>query len=120
MTTDSIDVPAFDPNVQPDEIDGHGTAAVMGGAAFRGRPHEMFSAVRGMGRELWQDKAGFIGKFGTLLGDAGVNIANFNLGRAAAGADAIALVEVDGPVDNTVLAAITKLPLVKQAKALAF
>ena len=67
-----------------------------------------------------EDKPGFIGKLGTVLGEAGVNIANFNLGRAAAGADAIALVEVDGPVDNKVLAAITKLPLVKQAKALAF
>ncbi len=67
-----------------------------------------------------EDKPGFIGKLGTVLGEAGVNIANFNLGRAAAGADAIALVEVDGPVDNKVLDAIVKLPLVKQAKALAF
>lgn len=61
MSTDSIDAPSFDPTAQPNEADVHGTAAVMGGAAFRGRPHEMFSAVRGMGRELWQDKAGFIG-----------------------------------------------------------
>ena len=67
-----------------------------------------------------EDKPGFIGKFGTLLGDAGVNIANFNLGRAAPGADAIALIEVDAPIDEKVLAAIRKLPLVKTAKALAF
>ncbi len=67
-----------------------------------------------------EDKPGFIGKLGTLLGDAAVNIANFNLGRAAPGADAIALVEVDGPVADNVLAAIRKLPLVKMAKALAF
>ena len=67
-----------------------------------------------------EDKPGFIGKLGTLLGEAKVNIANFNLGRAAPGADAIALVEVDGPVENSVLSAIRKLPLVKQASALAF
>ncbi len=67
-----------------------------------------------------EDKPGFIGRLGTLLGEAGVNIANFNLGRSAPGADAIALVEVDGPVEDKVLAAIARLPLVKQAKALAF
>ena len=67
-----------------------------------------------------EDKPGMIGRLGTLLGDAKVNIANFNLGRSAPGADAIALVEVDGGVDEKVLAAIRKLPLVKQANALAF
>jgi D-3-phosphoglycerate dehydrogenase / 2-oxoglutarate reductase len=67
-----------------------------------------------------EDKPGFIGKLGTLLGEAGVNIANFTLGRHAPGEDAIALVEVDGNVDEKVIAAIRKLPLVKLAKALAF
>jgi D-3-phosphoglycerate dehydrogenase len=66
-----------------------------------------------------EDKPGFIGRFGTLLGDAGVNIANFNLGRSAPGADAIALVQLDGPISDAVLAQIRKLPLVKQAKSLA-
>jgi len=67
-----------------------------------------------------EDKPGFIGKLGTLLGDAKVNIANFNPGRSAPGADAIALVEVDGAVPDTVIAGIRKLPMVKQATALAF
>ncbi len=67
-----------------------------------------------------EDKPGFIGRLGTLLGEAGVNIANFNLGRSAPGADAIALVEVDGPLDGKVLGAIARLPLVKEAKALVF
>ncbi len=67
-----------------------------------------------------EDKPGFIGKLGTLLGEAKVNIANFTLGRSAPGADAIALVEVDGDVGEKVLAEIRKLPLVRQAKALAF
>jgi D-3-phosphoglycerate dehydrogenase len=67
-----------------------------------------------------EDKPGFIGKFGTILGEAGVNIANFNLGRTGPGDDAIALIEVDAALDEKVLAAIRKLPLVKQAVALAF
>jgi len=67
-----------------------------------------------------EDKPGFIGKLGTVLGEARVNIANFTLGRTAPGADAIALVEVDGEIVEKVLADIRKLPLVRQAKALAF
>jgi D-3-phosphoglycerate dehydrogenase / 2-oxoglutarate reductase len=67
-----------------------------------------------------EDKPGFIGKLGTLLGEANVNIASFALGRSAPGADAIALVEVDGGIDETVLATIRKIPLVKQANALTF
>ncbi len=67
-----------------------------------------------------EDKPGFIGKLGTLLGDAKVNIANFTLGRSAPGQDSIALVEVDGGVSEAVLDAIRKLPLVRLAKALAF
>jgi D-3-phosphoglycerate dehydrogenase len=67
-----------------------------------------------------EDKPGFIGKFGTVLGDAKVNIANFTLGRSAPGQDAIALIEVDGAVPDSVVAEVNKLPLVKMAKALAF
>jgi D-3-phosphoglycerate dehydrogenase len=61
-----------------------------------------------------------IGRLGTLLGDAGINIASFALGRVGPGADAIALVEVDGPVAPATLREIAKLPMVKQARALSF
>jgi len=67
-----------------------------------------------------EDKPGFIGRLGTLLGAANVNIANFTLGRSAPGADAIALVEVDGEVGDKALADIRMIPMVRQAKALAF
>jgi len=67
-----------------------------------------------------EDKPGFIGQFASLLGDAKINIATFHLGRNQQGGDAIALVEVDGPVPEAILAKIAKLPHVKQAKALAF
>ncbi len=67
-----------------------------------------------------EDKPGFIGKLGTMLGDAKVNIANFTLGRSAPGQDAIALIEVDGAVPEAVANAVAKLPQVKHAKPLAF
>jgi D-3-phosphoglycerate dehydrogenase len=67
-----------------------------------------------------EDKPGFIGKLGTLLGDAAVNIANFNLGRSQPGQDSIALVEVDGMISEKVLRDIRTLPLVRHAKALTF
>src|SRR6202022_1403400 len=44
------------------------------------------------------DKPGFIGRFASILGDAGINIATFHVGRESPGGNAIALVEVDGPV----------------------
>ena len=66
------------------------------------------------------DKPGFIGALGALLGEAGVNIATFNLGRMAAGEDAIALVGVDQEPSETLLGAIQALPHVKEARALKF
>jgi len=66
------------------------------------------------------DKPGFIGRFATLLGDAGVNIATFALGRDNEGGSAIALVEVDGLVPAAIIERIPTLPGVRQAKALTF
>ncbi|MEE2690666.1 MAG: phosphoglycerate dehydrogenase [Pseudomonadota bacterium] len=67
-----------------------------------------------------EDKPGFIGALGATLGEAGVNIATFNLGRSAPGADAIALVAVDEPVNDAVIAKVRALPHVRQAKTLRF
>jgi D-3-phosphoglycerate dehydrogenase / 2-oxoglutarate reductase len=67
-----------------------------------------------------EDKPGFIGRFASLLGDAGINIATFHVGRDAPGGNAIALVEVDGAVPTEVLKKVQQLPHVKQAKPLKF
>ena len=67
-----------------------------------------------------EDKPGFIGRLGSLLGEAGVNIATFHLGRSAPGADAIALIEVDQPLPDSLLAKVRQIPGVVQAEALAF
>ena len=66
------------------------------------------------------DKPGFIGALGVLLGEAGVNIATFNLGRVAAGDDAIALVGVDEAPGDALIARIRALPHVKEVRALKF
>jgi len=67
-----------------------------------------------------QDKPGFIGALGSLLGQHGVNIATFHLGRAAAGGDAILLTQVDQPLDADLLEKVRALPQVVQAKGLTF
>ena len=67
-----------------------------------------------------QDKPGFIGALGSLLGNAHVNIASFHLGRHSEGEDAICLVQIDEPVPDSVLWAVQKLGQVRQAKRLAF
>ena len=66
------------------------------------------------------DKPGFIGALGALLGETGVNIATFNLGRVAAGDDAIALVGVDQAPDEPLIRRIRALPHVKEARVLKF
>jgi len=66
------------------------------------------------------DKPGFIGRFAGLLGEAGVNIATFALGRDQEGGSAIALVAIDGPAPEGVLANVGDIAGVRQAKALKF
>jgi D-3-phosphoglycerate dehydrogenase len=67
-----------------------------------------------------QDRPGFIGKFSSTLGDAGINIATFHVGREAPGGNAIALIEVDGEVPAAVLAKVQALPQVQRARPLKF
>lgn len=67
-----------------------------------------------------EDKPGFIGRLGTLLGELRINIANFNLGRLKEGADAIALLAIDSPLREEELAKIRAIDGVKQAKGLTF
>jgi D-3-phosphoglycerate dehydrogenase len=66
------------------------------------------------------DKPGFIGRFGMLMGDAGLNIATLNLGRDRPGGDAICMVAVDEPVSDEVLARIRALPQVVRVNRLEF
>ncbi len=67
-----------------------------------------------------KDKPGFIGNLGRTLGEAGINIATFHLGRTAPGEDAICLVQVDQPLNELLLEQVCTIPDVLQAKLLRF
>jgi D-3-phosphoglycerate dehydrogenase len=67
-----------------------------------------------------EDKPGFIGRFASLLGDAGVNIATFALGRDGPGGSAIALVSIDGTAPPEVIEKVGRIKGVRQAAALHF
>ena len=67
-----------------------------------------------------RDVPGVIGALGTTLGDMGVNIANFQLGRTASGEDAIAILYLDESISPEVLAALENTGKFLQARALRF
>ena len=66
------------------------------------------------------DAPGIIGLLGTVFGEAGVNIANFQLGRNQPGGDAIALLYVDEPVAEDVLNKVRSHKEIVSAKPLVF
>ncbi|MGS1016434.1 phosphoglycerate dehydrogenase [Allosphingosinicella humi] len=66
------------------------------------------------------DTPGFIGRLGTTLGEAGVNIGTFQLGRLAAGGEAVLLLSVDDEVEESVLRRVFDLPGVRVVKPLRF
>jgi len=66
------------------------------------------------------DKPGFIGALGAVFGDVGLNIATFHLGRKQAGGEAIALIEIDGKIDNLALETVRGLEQVVRADRLSF
>ena len=65
-----------------------------------------------------RDVPGVIGRIGTALGSLGINIATFALGRRAPvhGADALALLGLDGGVDPSVVQNVLSLPSVTDAR----
>ncbi|MCW2957108.1 MAG: 3-phosphoglycerate dehydrogenase [Thermoleophilia bacterium] len=66
------------------------------------------------------DTPGFIGRLGTTLGQAGVNIGTFQLGRRGAGGEAVLLLSVDDHVEEPVLRQVRDLPGVRTVKPLRF
>lgn len=57
-----------------------------------------------------RDVPGVIGRVGTLLGSAGINIAEYHQARFHAGAEALAAISVDGAINENVMAALAELP----------
>ena len=67
-----------------------------------------------------EDVPGIIGTLGQTMGENGVNIANFTLGRASVKGEAIALLYVDEPVPAPVVKKLHDTGLFNQIKLLEF
>ena len=67
-----------------------------------------------------EDAPGFIGRIGTLLGQNGINIGTFHLGRRDTGGEAVLLLSVDAPIPDAVVKQACALEGVKVVKPLAF
>jgi D-3-phosphoglycerate dehydrogenase len=63
-----------------------------------------------------RDVPGVIGSVGTILGERGVNISRFHLGRREQGGEAMAVIEVDAAVDKETLGALRSLEQVVSAR----
>ncbi|MGB1964734.1 MAG: phosphoglycerate dehydrogenase [Candidatus Puniceispirillales bacterium] len=67
-----------------------------------------------------EDVPGIIGLLGHTLGEGGVNIANFTLGREAVGGEAIGLLYLDAPAPAQILGQLLETGRFRQVKALTF
>ncbi len=55
---------------------------------------------------VYEDRPGIIGKVGTILGDAGINIGSMDVARREAGGAALMVLTLDSPIPSEVLARI--------------
>ncbi|MCC6203364.1 MAG: phosphoglycerate dehydrogenase [Hyphomicrobiales bacterium] len=104
------------------------TRAIAGTCFSDGKPR--FIQIKGInldaevGRHMLYttnaDAPGIIGLLGTVCGENGVNIANFQLGRDRPGGDAIALLYLDAPFPDDVLAKVRAHQAIQSAKKLRF
>ena len=68
----------------------------------------------------YEDRPGVVGIVGTLLGDAGVNIANMQVGRQTEGGEALMALAVDSPIPEPVLVRITEQARLRDARPVTF
>jgi D-3-phosphoglycerate dehydrogenase len=64
------------------------------------------------------DRPGIVGALGTVLGDAGINIATMELSRSAPGGEAVMLMGLDNPVPPEVTARIRALDALRRVETL--
>jgi D-3-phosphoglycerate dehydrogenase len=67
---------------------------------------------------LYEDRPGVIGKVGTILGEAGINIATMEVGRKEAGGLALMCLAVDSPIPPDVLDRIVETVGMKSARSI--
>ena len=110
-------------------VEDEGRSRVMAGTLFAGDKPRLID-IQGINVEAEfaptmlyvrnYDRPGFIGALGTVVGDAGLNIATFHLGRRDDSGEALALVEVDGEIDDDLLTKVRELPQVVRVNVLKF
>jgi D-3-phosphoglycerate dehydrogenase len=67
-----------------------------------------------------RDVPGVIGRVGTILGDRGVNISRFHLGRRERGGEAMAVIEMDAPLAAATLLELRAFDPVLSAREIEF
>jgi len=110
-------------SVETDRRQRSASGAIFGGAPRLVRMHDARMEAELKGFMLFvrnEDKPGFIGRLGSTLGNAGVNIANFHLGRAEGDGSAVALIQLDSACSPEVLETLENLPDVLTVKTLKF
>ncbi len=63
---------------------------------------------------------GIIGRVGTVVGDAGINISFIQLGRQSRGGTGLMVLGLDDPVTPELLEAMRQLPSIRYARAISF
>jgi len=110
-------------SVETDRRQRSASGAIFGGAPRLVRMHDARMEAELKGFMLFvrnEDKPGFIGRLGSTLGNAGVNIGNFHLGRAEGDGSAVALIQLDSACSPEVLKTLENLPDVLTVKTLKF
>jgi D-3-phosphoglycerate dehydrogenase len=110
-------------SVETDRRQRSASGAIFGGAPRLVRMHDARMEAELKGFMLFvrnEDKPGFIGRLGSTLGNASVNIANFHLGRAEGDGSAVALIQLDSACSPEVLKTLENLPDVLTVKTLKF
>jgi len=127
-TTNQDKSGAFDGYVKVTVVTGKRERSVAGTCFSDGKPR--FIQIKGINIDAEvgahmlyttnEDVPGIIGALGGSMGKHGVNIANFTLGRAKAGGEAIALLYLDAAPATPVLDELAATGLFQQIKPLEF
>lgn len=119
---------AFEGYIRLEVVTPHRTRSIAGTVFSDGKPR--FIQIKGINidAEIGQhmlyttneDVPGIIGTLGQTMGENGVNIANFTLGRSGAGKDAIALLYLDAQPPAEVLEKLRATGLFQQVAPMEF
>ena len=127
-TTNQDKSGVFDGYIKVTVVTGKKERSIAGTVFSDGKPR--FIQIKGINIEAEvgahmlyttnEDVPGIIGALGNTMGENGVNIANFTLGRASAKGEAIALLYVDSEVPASVIGKLRETGMFTQIKPLQF